>query len=657
MSGTRRIVVHGHFYQPPREEPWLDLVPREPTAAPDHDWNARITRECYAPLARARVLDGDGRLRRVLETYAWCSFNVGPTLFRWFDQHAPAVGAAFVAGDAASRARLGFGNAIAMPYHHAILPLASRRDKVTEVRWGIRDFERRFGRSPAGMWLPETAADGETLQVLAEEGIRFTVLAPHQVEGAPAWGRPGRWRGAAGRELALFAYDGALAHDVAFGEALTNADRWAGGLLAMPLADDGAPTVTTFATDGETFGHHHRFGDLALAALIDRLALTTGTELTNYEALLHECPPTADVRLVEETSWSCAHGIERWRSDCGCRMDPATSQAWRAPLRRGLDHLAEAVHAIAEREWPAEAGDLWAVRDAAGPELAGAAHLPVPARRLLEAERHALAMFTSCGWFFDDLARLEPRIVLRHAARAIEFLPAAEHAILEHALLTELATARSNDPAKGDGLAVWRRDVLAEADGPARLAAGIAALRDVAPDALDELTIPSHTWALDGDEIVTRHRTTGREYRWRAVTAIAGVTPHAVRVTRADEPGAARDVPVAAFPAPVRTLLIEVARPMVHDATLAPFTLDRLQDGTIAADEVRQLAWEGAWRLVVRDDLAQAAVVVHAVLDLVDLDEAAIPDAWRVDAFEALVALPPSPAREALAQRLALALP
>jgi hypothetical protein len=654
----RHVVIHGHFYQPPREEPWLDLVPRELSAAPDHDWNCRITRECYAPLGHARVLNRAGQLRRVVNAYASCSFNVGATLFKWFDAHAPAVGASFIAGDRSSQDRLGHGNAMAMPYHHVIMPLASRRDKVTEVRWGMRDFRARFGREPIGMWLPETAVDSETLDVLAAEGIRFTILAPHQVVDPPASGRPGRWRSESGRELAIFCYDGALAHAVAFGDTLTDAGRWERQLRETPMASDAGPTITSLATDGETFGHHHRYGDLALASLIDRLERDDRTVLTNYSALLAAYPPEQDVVLVERTSWSCSHGIDRWQIDCGCRMDPSTSQAWRAPLRAGLDVLAQGIHAVVESSWPAEGGNLWEARDSAGPDLAGAANLPLAARRLLEAERHALAMFTSCGWFFDDLARLEPRIVLRHAARALEFLPHPLHEALEVALLSALSQAHSNDRLKGDGVAIWHRDVLAEADGPARLAAGLTALRDVAPDLLDQLALPSHSWRIEADDIITHHRTTGREFRWRAESVMLGVVPIRVHVRSLDHPAQeARVVRIGAFPGPVRTLLRLIARPMVFDATLAAPERDRLRDGLLDSDESRRCALAGAWALVGRDDLEAAGIVVHAALDLFDLDEVPVPDAVRVDAFERLSRLTPSAMRISLADRLSLALP
>jgi hypothetical protein len=653
----RDLVVHGHFYQPPREEPWLELVRRESAAAPDHDWNVRINRECYARLAQAPVLDEAGRIRALVNAYSWVSFDVGPTLFRWFDAHDPATGAAFVAGDRLSRERLGVGNAIAQPYHHIILPLASRRDKVTEVRWGIRDFTRRFGREPEGMWLPETAVDHETLEVLAEAGIRFTILAPHQVAQAPAWGRPGLWRSGT-RELAVFVYDGAMAHDVAFSDALRDARRWHERLMHEPLASDGGPTVTSLATDGETFGHHHRHGDAALSALIDQVTRSASARFSNYGALLAAHPPTASVEVLERTAWSCTHDLGRWTGDCGCRMDHATSQAWRAPLREGLEELARTVHATVEAHWPLAAGDCWAARDAADPDLEGGGPLPTTARRLLEAERHALAMFTSCGWFFDDIARIEPPIVLRHAARAIEWLPPALQAPVRATLQARLGTAVSNDPTKGTGADLWHRDVMSEADAPARLAAGLAALRDLSPDTLDDLRLPAHDWSFEEDVIVTTHRRTGSAARWRVETVTLGILPARMHVRSLDDP--ARPgvlVTLDALPRPIRQLLAGIAWPMVLEATGGQDAATQLGNGVVDEAAVLATSFDGAWALVARDGLDAAGIVVHAVLDVLELEFRTVDDRARIAAFTALATLPASPQREALAARLRLVLP
>src|SRR5437667_10209021 len=414
----RSIVIHGHFYQPPRDDPWLGTLPREASAAPYHDWNERIERESYAPVAAS---------------LASLSFDFGPTLLAWMERYAAETYAAVLAADR-------IGNAVAMPYHHTILPLSPRRDKETEVRWGIADFRRRFGREPEGMWLPETAVDDETLDVLAAEGIRFTILAPHQVERPPSGGLPAWHRTAAGRRIAVFIYDGAISHDVAFGPLVRDAAAWTERLTAAPH------DLVAIATDGETYGHHHRGGDVVLARVLEALAGRSDVRVDNFAAFLARHPPQEDVRLVAPSSWSCPHGVERWRTECGCRVAPARGlhQRWRAPLRAALDWLAAELHAVFEREARPVFGDPWAARDAY------AAGFGAPAHPLLELERHALRMFTSCGWFFDDIAGIESVIVLRSAARAIE-LAGSEAPRLEAGLLERLALAPSNDPSVGTG--------------------------------------------------------------------------------------------------------------------------------------------------------------------------------------------------------------
>jgi alpha-amylase/alpha-mannosidase (GH57 family) len=425
----RSVVIHGHYYQPPREDPWLDEVPVEPSAAPFHDWNERIEQECYRAIVAARVYGSEGRIARIVNTLASTSFDFGPTLLEWLERKTPDTYAAVLEADRISRGRYdGHGNAIAMPYHHIILPLATRRDKVTEVRWGIADFRRRFGREPTGMWLPETAVDAETLDVLADEGIAFTILAPHQVKHAPASGLPGWYRTSSGRRIALFVYDGPISHDVAFGPLLKDAKAWLARLTAPGKRGKG-PRLIAVATDGETYGHHHRFGEVALAWLLQELERRPDVRVENFDAFLARHPPEQEVTLVAPSSWSCAHGVERWRANCGCRMAPErqTQQRWRAPLREALDWLRGELEARFEREGGA--------RD---PEL----------------ERNALRMFTSCGWFFDDVAGLETVQILKYAARAIE-LAGADGPRLEAGLLDRLARAESNDPSAGNGRDVY----------------------------------------------------------------------------------------------------------------------------------------------------------------------------------------------------------
>lgn len=475
--------MHGHFYQPPREDPWTEQVPREISADPFHDWNERITEECYEPITKARVLDADGNVARQLNALESISFDFGPTLLQWLERAAPDTYDLVLEADRSSRARAnGHGNAIAQPYHHVILPLASRRDKRTEVRWGIADFERRFGRAPAGMWLPETAVDSETVEVLAAEGIAFTVLAPHQVEEAPPQGLPGFVRTGGGGSIAVFVYDGDLSHGVAFGELLRDAEGWAKRLAPEGVAET-AGGLVTLATDGETYGHHHEFGEMALAAVIAALENRRDVRIENFAAFLARHPATHEITLREPTSWSCAHGVERWRTDCGCKMAPEveSQQRWRAPLRDGLEWLANELHDL----YASAGGDLfadpWAVRDGYGEVVRGdedsreafvrraVAKRPgetdgllARAGALLEMERDALRMFTSCAWFFDDIGRLEPVQVLRYAAHAIDLAAEVDPLAasrLEVGLLERLADAPSNDESIGTGAQLYREAI------------------------------------------------------------------------------------------------------------------------------------------------------------------------------------------------------
>lgn len=503
------VVLHAHLYQPPREDPWTGDLPVELSAAPWRHWNDRILDECYAPLTRAAVLDGEGRIAQRIQTLEWMSWDAGPTLLDWLVDAAPRVYRAFLDADRRSRGRLGFGNALAAPYHHVILPLASRRDKVTEVRWGIRDFRRRFGREPEGMWLPETAVDRETLEVLAAEGIAFTILAPQQFADLPPGGAPGLVRLDGGRSIAVFPYDGGLSHGIAFGDLLKDAEAWVARIEEAACAPGRA--LLAMATDGETYGHHHRWGDLALAATLGRLADHRGVRLENFASFLARHPATHEVTLVEPSAWSCAHGVDRWARACGCGAGPegAEGQRWRPVLREALEEVAGEVHSRFEVAASAAGLDPWALRDAwalrwrdpaavqeawlearldagSGPEdevpvegapLAQRPHpgdagdgggagagdrgAPVEIRALLdllEAERDALRMFTSCGWFFDDIARLEPLQLLRYAARALDRLGLAGGPV-ETRLRQRLAEAPSRDPSKGNGKTLWDAEV------------------------------------------------------------------------------------------------------------------------------------------------------------------------------------------------------
>jgi alpha-amylase/alpha-mannosidase (GH57 family) len=489
----RYICIHGHFYQPPRENPWLEAIERQDSAYPYHDWNERITAECYRPNARARILDEKDRIIDIANNYSRISFNFGPTLLSWLEEQAEDVYRAVREADAESRDRFaGHGSALAQAYNHVILPLANRRDKETQVRWGIRDFERRFERRPEGMWLPETAVDTETLEVLAAEGLAFTVLAPSQASRVrPIGGRP--WKDVSGgridpsrayqarlpsgRRIALFFYDGPISRAVAF-EGLLRKGEYLAGRLAGAFSDerDWAQLVH-IATDGETYGHHHRQGEMALAYALRHIEATGLARLTNYGEYLERHPPTHEVEIFEQTAWSCVHGVGRWWTDCGCNSGSHAgwSQAWRTPLRNALDWLRDE---LAPR-FESAAGELlkepWRVRDAyidlildraaesrgrfleehRSRELSEAEQVRV--LQLLELQRHAQLMYTSCGWFFDELSGIETVQVIQYAGAALHLARELFGDGLEQGFLDRLAAARSNLPEHGDGARLYAR--------------------------------------------------------------------------------------------------------------------------------------------------------------------------------------------------------
>ena len=484
---TRYVCVHGHFYQPPRENPWLDAIDVQPSAVPYHDWNARISAECYAPNTAARILDERGRIRAIMNNYARMSFNVGPTLMRWLKQSDPSTYAAIIAADVDSRQRLGgHGSAIAQSYGHIIMPLASAHDRRTQVAWGVADFVHHYGRKPEGMWLPEAAVCTDTLEALAEYGIAFTVLAPHQAAavrqiGATQWQQTGygvdttmpyRVNLPSGRSIAIFFYNGATSQAIAFQNLLQNGDALANALL-RDVPDDGQPRLAHVATDGETYGHHHRHGEMALAfalANIEKLNLAT---ITVYGEYLELFPPTHEAQIVENSSWSCAHGVERWRSNCGCHTggQPGWNQSWRGPLRAALDYMSESINAA----WDARARqyfrDPWAARDAyisvinqpneAGMDAFIAQHgltkARWPALGLMELQRQLMQSYTSCAWFFNDPTGIETIQVLRYAARAMQLAKQTMDVDIEEGFNEQLEKVVSNTGVTLES--VYRREV------------------------------------------------------------------------------------------------------------------------------------------------------------------------------------------------------
>ena len=533
----RYLCVHGHFYQPPRQNPWLEELEAEASAAPFHDWNERITAECYAPNAAARIVDGEGRLLEIHNTYAQISFNFGPTLLAWLDKADPTTYQEIIAADRLSRAsRDGHGNAMAQAYNHVIMPLANRRDKVTQVVWGIGDFQSRFGRDPEGMWLPETAVDLETLDILAEHGMRYSILSPFQAKRVrmprdKTWSdasngridpsRPYRCLLPSGREIALFFYDGPIAKAIAFDDVLARGEMLIERLMGGFHDGRNHTQLVHIATDGETYGHHHRFGEMALAYALSTIARKNLATLTNYGQYLERFPPDQVVEIAENTSWSCAHGVERWRSDCGCQTGgkPGWHQRWRKPLREALDWLRNHLVELFEDEGRKLLSDPWAARDGYITVILERSHANmerffqqqarrrlsdaevVQAIKLLEIQRHALLMYTSCAWFFAEISGLETVQMLAFAARAIQLAREVTGVELESGFLERLAEAPSNLPEVAEN----GRDVYLKLVRPM-----VATLRTVIADytigALIEPEAPQQTLGVYEIQEVGAHR-------------------------------------------------------------------------------------------------------------------------------------------------------
>ncbi|MDY7000433.1 MAG: DUF3536 domain-containing protein [Thermodesulfobacteriota bacterium] len=497
MKNKRYVCLHGHFYQPPRENPWLEEVELQQSAAPYHDWNERICAECYGPNSASRILDHDHRIIDIVNNYSRISFNFGPTLLSWMERHAPEVYAAVIEADAQGAERYGgHGTALAQVYNHMIMPLADERDKRTQVLWGLADFRQRFGREPEGMWLSETAADTPTLEALAKEGIRFTILAPNQAKAVrplnagndeKAWEdvtgervdptRPYLFRLPSGGEITLFFYDGPISKDIAFGGLLDRGENLAERLAGAFSSDREHDQLVHVATDGETYGHHRRYGDMALAYALYDVERGNGVTVTVYGQYLDLHPPYHEVRIHEASSWSCVHGVERWRSDCGCNsgMHRGWHQRWRKPLREALDLVRDNLAPLYENQAGKLLRDPWEARDRYIDVLLDrsednvnaflAAHAVrelSPAERqealqLLEMQRMAMLMYTSCGWFFDELSGIETTQVMAYAARAIQLAGLATGAELENAFKRVLAGAESNIPEFGDGADIYER--------------------------------------------------------------------------------------------------------------------------------------------------------------------------------------------------------
>ena len=485
------LCIHSHFYQPPRENPWLEQIELQDSAYPYHDWNERISAECYAPNLAARILDEAQRITRIVNNYSKISFNFGPTLLSWAREHAHDMYEGILQADKASQKLFsGHGSAMAQAYNHIIMPLANSRDKRTQVRWGFEDFVNRFGRQPEGMWLPETAVDQESLELMAEAGIAFAVLAPHQAKAVRPLTPDAPWddvtgskidptraylfKTPSGRQINLFFYDGPVSQSVAFEKLLDNGEKFARRLLGAFSDARTWPQLMHIATDGETYGHHHRHGEMALAYALDYIESRKLAKTTNYGEFLEKNPPTHEVDIYENTAWSCVHGVERWRSNCGCNSGRmGWNQEWRKPLREALDWLRDLVNPLFVALGSKFFNDPWQARDAyihvvlnREPSVRQrfgedqfcrrlTSEEEVLVWKLMELQRHAMLMYTSCGWFFDDLSGIETVQVIQYAGRVVQLAEELFGEAIEARFLERLSKAKSNVPEFGDGANIY----------------------------------------------------------------------------------------------------------------------------------------------------------------------------------------------------------
>jgi len=504
------ITVHGHFYQPPRENPYLDTIERQSSAQPYHDWNERIHYECYRPNAFARILNHEQELIGIVNNFEYLSFNIGATLMSWLEKHDPEVYQRILDGDRQSCKRLnGHGNAIAQVYNHIILPLANKQDKITQIRWGKDDFRSRFGRDPAGMWLAEAAVDYPTLEALIEEEIKFIILAPSQAERCRRMntGEESAWDEVGGSQIDptrpyrcfvndgyidIFFYDGPISRDLGFNDVLNTADNFSTRLGQAIRGDGRSSQLIHVATDGETFGHHKGGTEKCIAYALREQFANNGWTVTNYAHYLSICPPTWEVVLKPVTAWSCAHGVDRWQDDCGCAGGGGWNQKWRRPLRDSLDWLRDRLINVYQSSgskffrdpWVARNEYVRVIRDRSkenvtkflqrhqAKELSAAER--IDALRLLEMQRHTLLMYTSCGWFFEEISRPEGVQIMRYASRALELAGEVAGIHLKQKFISRLAKAPSNVAIFGNGKEVYQRLVAPSERGFSQVAAHYA---------------------------------------------------------------------------------------------------------------------------------------------------------------------------------------
>lgn len=495
---NKYLCIHSHFYQPPRENPWLEDIVLQESAYPFHDWNDRITEECYRANSESRIMDDEGWVVQLSNNYSKISFNFGPTLLSWMEDHDPSTYQRILDGDKQSQEYFsGHGSAIAQVYNHIILPLANRRDKETQVLWGLRDFQRRFGRDPESMWLAETGVDTETLEILSDNGLKYVIMAPRQAKAIRALGNgSGEWQDVSagtidpkqpylinlpsGRTIVGFFYDGAISQAVAFEGLLHNGISFAQRLMTGFDPSLDTNQLLHIATDGETYGHHHRHGDMALAYAIHHIETQKLARITNYAEYLENNPPQMEAEIHENSSWSCVHGVERWRANCGCNSggNLGWNQKWRKPLREAFDFLRDHINPSYENFMAQYNEDAWAIRDDYIHVIENRSKENINAftekwcgkvlegkelhsfLKALEIQRHLLLMYTSCAWFFDELSGIETVQVLQYASRAIELAQDVFELDIEKSFKDLLKEAPSNMPDLKTGDQVWDKYVI-----------------------------------------------------------------------------------------------------------------------------------------------------------------------------------------------------
>lgn len=503
MTFKKYLTIHGHFYQPPRENPWLEEIEIQDSARPFHDWNERVSYECYEPNSVSRIVDDRNRILDIVNNYQKMSFNIGPTLLSWMEKYAPCSYRRIINADKESiNIYNGHGCAIAQVYNHIIMPLANTNDKYTQAIWGIRDFQKRFGRSPEGIWLAETAVDAETLEVLIDLGIRYTILSPYQAQCVRklnpenqnneewhdvSWGsidpsQPYRYyvEGTDNKKfIDLFFYDGAISKSVAFDFLLTDGEKFARRLLDGYSEERQRPQLVNIATDGESYGHHTKFGDMALSYVLGVKAKDLGFEITNYGEFLEMYPPEYEVDIKPVSSWSCSHGVGRWKDDCGCSTGalPGWNQKWRKPLRDALDYLRDELIKLCSAEGAKYYKDFWDARNKYIDVILDRSEENVNkflkencissfkmkdktnALKLMEIQRFCMLMYTSCGWFFAEISGIETVQIMKYAARAIQLAGAFTKTNYEEKFTNILAKAKSNIEEYDNGKKIYEKFV------------------------------------------------------------------------------------------------------------------------------------------------------------------------------------------------------